>query len=298
MTSGPGTEDVLAVACARAGLDPAGARLIRAHSNAVYLLAGPQVVVRISGNEHLGLRAHAAVAITGWLAGHGIPVTEPVHEPIDIGTSTVTFWRYHPQHGRGEPPMAALAVILRQLHALPPPPFTLPPWPPLAGFTATLHTPLYRRALPDTDLSWLAGHADDLLTRYQQAGTLLGAGLIHADAYPGNCLWADGDRVVLGDWDEVCFGARELDLIPTCHERRYGASEAEIAAFLDTYGLPAAEFHAWPGFAVLFGIRDLHTLTGYWRRAAGGDTRAATELRHRLDTLRDPTAPTGTWRSA
>ncbi len=50
-----------------------------------------------------------------------------------------------------------------------------------------------------------------VLTAYRQVDSALGLGFIHGDAYPGNTLW-DGERVRLGDWDEVARGPRELDL--------------------------------------------------------------------------------------
>ncbi|WP_063043823.1 phosphotransferase enzyme family protein [Nocardia pseudovaccinii] len=282
--------DVLIIACERAGLNHGDAQLIRAHSNAVYLLPGESAVVRISGNEHRGLRARASLEITRWLAAHGVPVTEPlIDEPIEVGDATVTMWRYYPQEARGEPPMRALGAILARLHDLPEPPFDLPDYPPLAGFLATLAEPEFQQVLTADDLSWLGARAHHLLDQYRTLASRLGTGLIHGDPYAGNTLWDGSDRVILGDWDEVSTGPRELDLVTASHDIRFGASEEELTEFFDAYGVALNDFRAWEGADILFAMRDLHTLSGYIRRAARADIPAARELEHRLYTLRNPT---------
>ncbi len=106
--------------------------------------------------------------------------------------------------------------------------------------------------------------------------------MIHGDAYPGNTLW-DGDRAILGDWDEVAFGPRELDLINTHQGARFGRGLTERTAFSDAYGWDATR---WSGYPTLRAMRDLHTLAAYIERGQT-DPRAAAELRHRIRTLRD-----------
>ena len=110
----------------------------------------------------------------------------------------------------------------------------------------------------------------------------LGYGWIHGDAYPGNMLW-DGDRPLLGDWDEVGTGPRELDLVNTHQGARFGRPQAERAAFTEAYGYDITE---WSGFPILREMRDLHTLGSYIRLADAGNERAVTEFDFRLDTLK------------
>lgn len=50
---------------------------------------------------------------------------------------------------------------------------------------------------------------------------------------------------------------------------------------------------AWPGFAVLREMRDLHTLGSYIRLADVDNEHAATELHFRLDTLKQGTQTPG-----
>lgn len=111
---------------------------------------------------------------------------------------------------------------------------------------------------------------------------MLGEGFIHGDAYPCNMLW-DGDHAVLGDWDEVAHGPRELDLVNTHQGARFGRDLAERKAFTAAYGWDVT---SWSGFPTLRAMRDLHTLAVYIERSDSGDALAATELQHRLTTLR------------
>ncbi|MGF6884918.1 Ser/Thr protein kinase RdoA (MazF antagonist) [Nocardia sp. GAS34] len=289
--------DILTTACEQAGLDIQDARLLRAHSNAVWLLPRSQAVVRIGRSQHRGLRFQAGLTLTRWLAAHDIPVTEPLmDQSVDVNDATVTVWRYYPQEQRGEPPMRDLGAILRRLHALPAPPLELHPYPPLSGLTTILGSDAARGVLAPDDLAWLSDRATELLDRYHGLESVLGVGTIHGDAYAGNCLWDGDNRVVLGDWDEASIGPRELDLIPSCHDHlRFGAPEDDLAQFFRAYGLDLEEFRTWPAFTVLTSMRDLHTLTGYIRRAAGEDTAAARELHRRLGMLRNPGAGTEPW---
>ncbi len=198
---------------------------------------------------------------------------------MSVGGATVTFWRYYPQEGRERPPAAALGAMLRQLHHLAPPPVGLSPYRPLQTLGDTIE---HSTAIPDEDRDWLAIRRAELLDLYESLNFPLGMGFIHGDAYPGNTLW-DGDRPLLGDWDEVGIGPRELDLVNTHQGVRLGRSAAERQRFTDTYGYDVT---AWPGFSVLREMRDLHTLASYIRLADGGDDYAREQLAFRLSTLK------------
>ncbi|MGH3976025.1 MAG: phosphotransferase family protein, partial [Pseudonocardiaceae bacterium] len=136
--------------------------------------------------------------------------------------------------------------------------------------------------LPARDRGWLLARRAELLGEYEQLDFPLGSGWIHGDAYPGNTLW-DGDRALLGDWDEVGTGPRELDLVNTHQGARFGRPQAERDAFNAAYGYDVT---AWPGFPILREMRDLHTLGSYIRLAETGNEQAATQLSFRIDTLK------------
>jgi aminoglycoside phosphotransferase (APT) family kinase protein len=169
--------------------------------------------------------------------------------------------------------------MLRQLHALPTPPVELPPYQPLKNFGDSV---VASTSLLTSDREWLLARRTDLLGEYERLDFPLGYGWIHGDAYPGNTLW-DGDRALLGDWDEVGTGPRELDLVNTHQGARFGRPQAERDEFTAAYGYDVT---AWPGFPVLREMRDLHTLGSYMRLADAGNQRAAIELGFRLDTLK------------
>lgn len=279
-------EDVLAQACRQFGTSSAGARTLRRHSNAVYLLPSENAVVRIK--PEAAERSTRAVRVARWLVDNDFPATAPldVDQPFVQGPWTATAWCNYPQDDRPSPPPERLGELLRRLHDLPGPLFELPPYRPLTSLGEELRLSLGH--LPAGDLTWLTARREELLGAYEHLEFPLDRGMIHGDAYPGNVLW-DGDRVALGDWDEVAVGPRELDLANTYQGVRFGCTQAQLSAFAEAYGYDLAR---WPGLAVLRSLRDLHTLSAYLRRSRHGDDKATREVCRRIASLRqgDPTA--------
>jgi len=288
----PGNLDQLvALACREAGIPIRDApTLLRHYANAVFLAetsSGP-VVARVAYRPGAAQRSKTGVSTAGWLANTGFPATAPVDllsgasQPIIVvdGTVAVTFWRYYPQSHAQRPTVENLADIAKRLHVLPDPDLPLPIYRPLQSFD--------RRNLPMSVLGqpahdWLLNRVDALLGEYDQLEFPLGTGLIHADMYLGNLL-VDGedDRVVLGDWDSVCIGPREIDLAPTYTAARFGLSEWEIDRFADAYGY---DLRSWDGWPILREIREISTLSALIKLAPTNPD-SARQLRHRLDTLR------------
>ncbi|WP_109507093.1 aminoglycoside phosphotransferase family protein [Nocardioides speluncae] len=262
-------------------LDPTEARSLRDHASSVFLLPAEHLVARVRDDPAAVEVAERVVRITGWLAEHGVPVTVPadLSHPVAIDEFVITFWPYLPQHSP-QPPIAALGAILRSLHHVPEPPERLPTYLPLDGFDTLVAA---STALDAADQKWLLERHAHLVGAYDAFDSQLGFGLIHGDAYQGNLLWA-GDTVVLGDWDDVAIGPRELDLANTYQSVRFGRSQADLDEFATAYGHDLKDS---PGLEVLTSIRDLHTLTGFIRAADRGSQTAARELRLRVDTLRN-----------
>jgi len=232
------------------------------------------------------------VQVTRWLLGRGFPATVPldVEQPVQVGDCLVTFWRYYDANGRSLPPPTELGRLLRQLHSFEPPPYPLPEYEPLASFLDELRT-YGRRVLTLTEYGFLHERAEELIRAYRGLRSALGSGLIHGDARLGNLLW-DGDAVVLGDWDSVSIGPRELDLVNTYQGIRYGRSEADLDDFTRTYGW---DIRPWPGYATLRDTRDLQTLSAPLRLAVDRPE-VADELHHRIGGLRAKD-PGQRWRS-
>ncbi|KOX21273.1 hypothetical protein ADK67_27845 [Saccharothrix sp. NRRL B-16348] len=263
------------------GLDTSGLRLLHRHATTVYLLPAVDAVARV----HTGDRAAAerAVAVAGWLTGQGFPATAPLPhgEPIVGDGLVVTFWTHYPQPDPPpRPDPAELGRLLRELHRLPPPPVDLPVYRPLASLRTAIAT---AACLSPGDRAWLADTADALLADYATLDFPLGNGHLHGDAYPGNMLLDTlSGQWLLGDWDETATGPRELDLANTYQGIRMGRTTTELDRFARAYG---HDLRDWPGLPTLRGLRDLHTLGSFIRRADHGDTEAVTVLRHRLHVL-------------
>jgi len=271
---------VLHEACSRTGLDASDAVPLHQHAATLYLFETERIVVRLNHDGDDRRRARTVVELTRWLTQQDFPSVAPadVDQPLDVDDYTVTLWRYYPQHDRPKPTADHLGA-LRKLHALPTPPIELSPYQPLKNLGDTVVT---STSLSARDREWLLTRRTELLGEYQRLDFPLGYGWIHGNAYPGNTLW-DGTRALLGDWDEVGTGPRELDLVNTHQGARFGRPQAQRDAFTAAYGYDVT---AWPGFPVLREMRDLHTLGSYMRLADDGNERAAIELGFRLDTLK------------
>jgi aminoglycoside phosphotransferase (APT) family kinase protein len=264
----------------RCGLDPRGARLIRVFATAVYHLPAASAVARIAPvtSTDTVTRLANSVQVTRWLGGIGFPVAGPlpIEQPVVVDGCAVTLWRYLPQEG---PPLrpADLGLLLRRLHQLEPPPFTLPAYRPLLSVREAIES---SQAINEGERAWLRNRCVQLLDAYDRLSFVLPAGMIHGDAWRGNLL-RDGHRVVLADWDEVGTGPKEIDLVPTLQGTRFGLPEPERDAFIAAYG---HDIRAWDGYPLLREIRELSTITALLRKGSGIDV-ASRELQVRLRSL-------------
>jgi Ser/Thr protein kinase RdoA (MazF antagonist) len=174
----------LQAACAIAGLDGRGARLLRLGTNANYRLAAHPIMVRIAPGHIEDVRKEVDVA--RWLAGNGFPaarVIEDIDQPLILGERAATFWELieeSPEPAR----VVDVARLLRDLHRLPEPrAFALPRFEPLA------HT--VRRLDPATDgedVQFLRNRCELLQQQFADLQFVLPPGVIHGDAHEGNAL--------------------------------------------------------------------------------------------------------------
>jgi Ser/Thr protein kinase RdoA (MazF antagonist) len=276
-------------------------RLLRHFANAVYLVEEVPVIVRVAYDRRAVARSRTGLAIADWLAGIQFPVSKPAqlsgNQPPDIievrPGIAVSFWRYYPQPTDGrQHDLRALGEIAHRLHTIETnPPRQLDSYQPLRSITQAVSEASLTGALDDRTLGWFNDRIDQLLNEYRALDFPLGVGLIHADMYAGNLLWntqspADGsgeDAVVLGDWDSVCLGPREIDLAPTHTATRFGLDQASIDRFVEGYGY---DLRGWTGNTTLRSMRELSTLTALIRLAPS-QVAAAKELRHRVETLQN-----------
>jgi hypothetical protein len=282
--------DVVVVrqASAIAGVNAADARLIHHYSNAIYLLPAEKAVARVTFGTQAAQRVARSLAVTRWLVQQRFPATEPLPatSPVTVGNVVVSFWKYYPRpDGPSSFTSAHLADLLRILHQVEPPPVGLPPWIPLESLEATVTAAAVPGPLTGSERAWILGRIDEIRDKIATLEWPLGSGLIHGDAWAGNLLscpdaWPAG--VVLGDWDWVSTGPREVDLIPTWHAAvRYGKPPTWVADFAGRYAYDLAQ---WDGFPVLMAMRDLVQLSGPIRRATTSEPHRRV-LRQRLDDL-------------
>lgn len=284
-------EKAVHAACAARGLDVTGMQLLHHYSNAVVLLPGEGGVARVATGRHDVAQIKRSQDVTRWLVDqHSFPATRPL-PGVDLvqldATTTVSFWVYYPQPSPPQPLNSAhLGHLLAGLHAVPTPPGDLPPWVPLASLDHALGDDTASVALDDADRHWLQRRIDEVRDELATLDWALGHGLIHGDAWVGNLLCAPTAThggAVLGDWDRVAHGPREVDLIPTWHAaRRYGKGPAWTRDFIHRYGHDLA---GWSGFRALLAMRDLVQISGPLRRAPHSPPHARV-LRQRITGLR------------
>lgn len=232
---------ILGTACGLRDIDINGARLIHRYNNAVYLLPHESAIAKVTVAQSVD-RVRTTQRITEWLAvEHGVAVTRPLSavDPVSVDGLVVGFWRHYPQPDTLAPTSAHLARALVPLHQVTEPPVSLNPWVPLASLSAALADAATAAALPESDRAWLIEQVEETRTGVGALDWSLGFGIIHGDAWAGNLLWdpdTGPDRVVLGDWDNVCIGPREVDLIPTWHAAaRYGRGPTWTEVFSSIY---------------------------------------------------------------
>lgn len=255
--------------------------LIRIGSNAVYRLNSDSIG-RVAPDVSLWTNAKRQVQVARWLESIDYPATRvlPVAQPVESGGRIVTLWT---SACRGETyaPIADVARLIRDLHALAAPEIDLPALQPFGAPDDEL---------PDLpDLS--AINRDFLRARIAWAREAfpalpfaLSPGVIHGDANVGNVLLSDGGQAVLIDLDSFAVGPREWDLIQTAlfYDRLGWHTEQEYRTFVDVYGYDLLQ---WEGYSDLADMREI-AMTTWLSRKAGESEATAAEAEKRVTAVR------------
>ncbi|MGX1273040.1 phosphotransferase enzyme family protein [Streptomyces phaeoluteigriseus] len=266
--------DVLAAA----GLPAGEARLLALGENAVF--ATGDLVVKVGRDPELLERARRELDIAAWLAGAGVPAVRAAEaKPLLVEGHPVTVWHRLPDPVRPAEPRD-LAELLRLVHALPAPSFTLPPRDLLAGVERWLR--LAGDAIDPADAAYLRERRDGFATAAAALTPRLSPGPIHGDALPRN-VHIGPDGPVLVDLETFSADLREHDLVVLALSRdRYGLPAEAYDSFTDAYGWDVRE---WEGCAVLRGARE--TASCAWvAQHAPADPKALAEFRRRVASLR------------
>ncbi|MFC9317568.1 phosphotransferase enzyme family protein [Streptomyces nigra] len=259
---------------------PAGdARLLSLGENAVF--AAGDLAVKVGRDAELLERARRELRIARWLADAGVPAVRAAEpEALLVEGHPVTVWHRLPDAIRPAEPRD-LAALLRIVHALPAPPFALPPRELLGGVERWLR--LAGDAIDPADAAYLRERRDGFAEAAARLTPRLTPGPIHGDALPRN-VHIGPDGPVLVDLETFSADLREHDLVVMALSRdRYGLPAAAYEEFTDTYGWDVRE---WDGCAVLRGARE--TASCAWvAQHAPSNPKALEEFRRRVASLRD-----------
>lgn len=258
--SADSTRRTLEIACATAGLDASGAELLRLGENAIYRLRPVPLVARIARTIDYLPDIQTEVAAARWLESERFPAVRlagPVEQPLVADGRVVTFWELvseRTEYGT----VAELAVLLRWLHGLEPPPsLVLPRLRPFARAGSRISG----ADLAERDRKFLQERLAELRELYARLEFVLPAGPVHGDANIGNIIRRQADGVaVLIDLDGFAAGPREWDLVLTAmYFERFGWHTAqEYREFVTGYGF---DVMTWPGYPVLRDVRELIMVT-------------------------------------
>ncbi|MGW0356277.1 phosphotransferase family protein [Nocardia nova] len=274
--------NALEQACAAFGLNPNAAQVLHRRSNAVWRVG--DVVVRLAPDTPLRrTRAATSITVTRWLAA---TATEPIalpplhgEQPVIVDGAVATFWPH--RSAAAQPSAHDVASLVRRLHQQSAPPFRIPRYRPLRRLRDALDVDDARPqpVLSDQDRDWLREQADALVAAFEMTRFPLGYGLVHADVHEENMVPAEGGWVLI-DWDNACYGPRELDLVATLPDH-FHAPHAHRAEFVRSYGYDLLD---WPGWMLLRDITEYHSLGSYIRIAAD-EPPARYELHRRVESL-------------
>jgi Ser/Thr protein kinase RdoA (MazF antagonist) len=269
-------------ACHQLNLTPTDARLLRIGENAIYALPANNLVARIARSENVRDRVEREVATARWLADLDFPAVRPAKDlpqAVPADGRLVTFWELATETD-AQKTTSDLGRVLKQFHALPPPPFILPEFDPFSVVPARLAQPT--EADP-TDVAFLSNRHDELVETYQALQFDTPFGLIHGDAHRSNLI-ATPSGILLSDFEVVAHGPREWDLTPTALAvDRFGLPRQEYDQFVEAYGRDVTQWH---GYRTMCAIREL-TMTTWLMQNVAEDPKIAEEFHARVTSMRE-----------
>src|ERR1035438_2966386 len=277
------SQDILERACAIAGFDATGARLLRVGSNAVYRLQAP-VIARISRPGADPDDVRRTVAVARWLKTAGYPAVRVVEvdQPVTVDGRLVTFWEAVSDDGDQYASLSEVAEVLVKLHQLTAPAdLHLPELAPFANASNRIETNTW---LTPQDRAFLTATLTQMQALYAGIEFTLPPGLIHGDASIGNVLRDSHGHPVVIDLDGFAIGPREWDLALTAiYYDSFGWHPTEeYQDFVRVYGVAIL---TWPGYLAIRAIREFWRVTGVIQKAAESG-QAAAEATKRIAPLR------------
>jgi len=277
------SRDALEQACAAAGIDTDGARLLRVGSNTVYRLK-PPVIVRVSRPGADADQVRRTVAVARWLESVGYPAVRAadVDQPVTVDGQLVTFWEAVSDDGDQYASTAEVAEVLVKLHSLTAPDdLHLPELAPFANAPRRIETNTW---LNPEDRAFLITMMARMRATYDGLEFTLPPGVIHGDANVGDVLRDRHGNPVVIDLDGFAIGPREWDLALTAiYYDSFGwHTREEYEDFIRVYGFDIMQ---WPGYPVMRAVREFLMVTWVIQKAAES-AQAAAEAAKRIAALR------------
>jgi Ser/Thr protein kinase RdoA (MazF antagonist) len=276
-------QDILQRACAIAGIDATGARLLRVGSNAVYRLQTP-VIARISRPGADPDEVRRTVAVARWLKTAGYPAVRVVEvdQPVTADGRLVTFWEAVSDDGDQYASLAEVAEVLLNLHQLTAPAdLHLPGLSPFANASNRIEANTW---LTPQDRAFLTATLTQMRALYAGIEFTLPPGVIHGDASIGNVLRDSYGHPVVIDLDGFAIGAREWDVALTAiYYDSFGwHTSEEYQDFVRVYGY---DIMTWPGYPAMRAVREFLMVTWVIQKAPES-AQAAAEATKRIAALR------------
>jgi aminoglycoside phosphotransferase (APT) family kinase protein len=277
------SQDILERACAVAGIDADGARLLRVGSNTVYRLKAP-IIARVSRPGADAGQIRRTVAVARWLESVGYPAVRVAEadQPVVIDGHVVTFWQAVSDDGGQYATVAEVAEVLLRLHSLTTPAdLHLPELAPFANAPTRIEANTW---LNPHDRAFLITTLARMRAAYDGLEFTLPPGVIHGDASIGNVLRDTNGNPVLIDLDAFAIGPREWDLALTAiYFDSFGwHARGEYQEFVRVYGY---DIMAWPGYPVMRAVREFLMVTWVLQKAPESEG-AAAEAAKRIAALR------------
>lgn len=294
--SAAASRKLLEIACQALGVSYESLELVRFGTNAVYRLHPLDLTARVSRPGYEIEWVRREMTVTRWLAERGFPAIAPddliTPEPFPVYDSIVSFWPWVSSSDEHLAP-DQFGQLIHKLHRVSDhyPDQHLPPWNPMLIIDSLLGGLRKRGTVSPADIDLLRRWHDWIYLRLFDHPSELGEGLIHGDAHIGNCLVTDqGPKLI--DFDYVCYGPREWDLIPeTLGPRRFGRERSEYERFAAGYGYDVTE---WAGYRICALAREL--LITCWRLDVDSMSTVRAEGERRLRYWRREPKPPG-WRA-
>ncbi|WP_220499001.1 phosphotransferase family protein [Microbispora sp. H10949] len=272
-------------AAQRAGVGDQNPETVRIGDRAVLRLAEGRIIARVARSLDRLDSSRREVEVARWLTAEGLTVTRPLEgeQPCIAAGTVVSLW--YAVEGDWTVP-ADLAVVLRRLHALrPPPDLTLPELEPFERLGQQMES---APALTAADRLTLRTLMRTLREELADVVYELPRAVIHGDANIGNVLKTSSGEVVLFDLEGLCWGPPEWDLAITAVYRDLGwHTDAEYERFCEVYGFDVTRL---PRYQVLRAVRELR-MTCWLAQKAGDSEEIAAEVRRRIADLREPDRP-------